>query len=39
MNIVYGRFFGSHKPARTVVVVKELHFGCNVGIEATAGII
>ncbi|MGC5323905.1 RidA family protein [Brevibacillus sp. SYSU BS000544] len=37
VNLVYSRFFGAHKPARSVVVVKELHFGFQVGIEATAG--
>ncbi|WP_134684617.1 Rid family detoxifying hydrolase [Brevibacillus migulae] len=37
VNMVYSRFFGTHKPARSVVVVKELHFGCKVGIEAVAG--
>jgi 2-iminobutanoate/2-iminopropanoate deaminase len=37
-NMVYSRFFGSHKPARTVVVVKDLHW-CKVRIEAMAGII
>ncbi len=39
VNLVYSYFFGSHKPARSVVVVKDLHFGCKVGIEATAGIV
>jgi len=37
VNMVYSRFFGTHKPARSVVVVKEQHFGCKVGIEAVAG--
>lgn len=31
--------FGSHKPAGTVVVVKDLHFGCKIGIEAITGMI
>lgn len=35
-NKVYGDFFGSHKPARAVVPVNELHYGCLVEIEAIA---
>lgn len=37
VNRIYNRFFDKHKPARTVVSVKELHFGFNVAIEAIAG--
>ncbi|MBU2703503.1 reactive intermediate/imine deaminase [Sporomusaceae bacterium BoRhaA] len=33
---VYTEFFGEHKPARIVVPVGELHFGCLVEIEAIA---
>ena len=36
VNEVYAEFFGSHKPARVVVPVTELHFGCLVEIEAVA---
>lgn len=36
VNEVYADFFGSHKPARVVVPVGELHFGCLVEIEAIA---
>lgn len=36
VNEVYAEFFGSHKPARAVVPVAELHFGCLVEIEAVA---
>ncbi|WP_238528351.1 RidA family protein [Acetonema longum] len=36
MNEVYAEFFGGHKPARIVVPVSELHFGCMVEIEAIA---
>lgn len=36
VNQVYGEFFGEHKPARIVVPVPALHFGCMVEIEATA---
>lgn len=35
-NKVYSEFFGDHKPARAVVPVKELHYGCLVEIEAVA---
>ena len=38
VNAVYRNFFGSHKPARTVVAVKELHFGFKVAIEAIAAV-
>ena len=36
VNEVYADFFGDHKPARVVVPVGELHFGCLVEIEAIA---
>ena len=36
VNAVYKEFFGDHKPVRTVVPVKELHFGCLIEIEAVA---
>ncbi len=36
VNEVYASFFGSHKPVRCVVPVKDLHFGCLVEIETTA---
>lgn len=36
VNQVYGEFFGEHKPARIVVPVGKLHFGCLVEIEAVA---
>jgi enamine deaminase RidA (YjgF/YER057c/UK114 family) len=36
VNKVYAEFFGGHKPARTVVPVDKLHFGCLVEIEAVA---
>ena len=37
VNNTYNDFFQSHKPARTIVSVKEIHFGFNVAIEAIAG--
>ena len=36
VNEVYRQFFGEHKPARIVVPVPALHFGCLVEIEAVA---
>ncbi|GMB00038.1 RidA family protein [Pelosinus sp. IPA-1] len=36
VNNVYTEFFGEHKPARIVVPVGKLHFGCLVEIEAIA---
>ena len=36
INRVYADFFGSHKPARSVVPVSALHHGCLVEIEAIA---
>ena len=36
VNRVYGKFFGSHKPARVVVPTRELHNGAMVEIEAIA---
>jgi reactive intermediate/imine deaminase len=32
----YRKFFGAHKPARSIVPTKELHFGCLIEIEAAA---
>ena len=36
VNVIYSEFFGEHKPARIVVPVSKLHFGCLVEIEAIA---
>ena len=38
VNQVYSDFFGNHKPARSVVPTKELHFGFKVEIEAIAAV-
>lgn len=35
---IYKNFFGEHKPARAVVVTKELHFDAKIEIEAIAEI-
>ncbi len=36
VNEVFSQFFEQHKPARVIVPVTELHFGCLVEIEAIA---
>lgn len=36
INKAYKEFFGEHTPARIVVPVPALHFGCKVEIEAVA---
>ncbi len=36
VNHVYIKFFGDHKPARSIVPTRELHFGCLIEIEALA---
>lgn len=36
INEVYRSFFGDHKPARLIVNVPALHFGCKVEVEAIA---
>ena len=36
INTVYAQFFGDHKPARIVLPVGKLHFGCLVEVEAVA---
>lgn len=38
VNEVYSHFFGNHKPARTVVPTKELHYGYQIEIEAIAAL-
>ena len=36
MNIVYSKFFGAHKPARTAVPVPALHWGFKIEMDAVA---
>lgn len=36
INQLYAAFFGSHRPARSIVPVKELHFGYQIELEAVA---
>jgi 2-iminobutanoate/2-iminopropanoate deaminase len=36
VNQVYASFFGEHRPARAVVPTRDLHFGCQIEIDAIA---
>lgn len=36
VNALYADFFGTHRPARAIVPVPSLHFGCMVEIEGIA---
>ena len=36
VNERYSMFFEDHKPVRTIIPTRELHFGCLIEIEATA---
>jgi len=38
VNAVYTRHFGAHKPARAVIPVGPLHYGCKVELEAIAAV-
>lgn len=38
VNQVYTRIMGSHKPARAVVPVNDLHYGYQIEIQATAAL-
>ena len=38
VNKVYADFFGDHKPARTVVPTRSLHYGFKVEIDAVAAL-
>ena len=38
VNEVYARILGAHKPARTIVPVKDLHFGTKIEIQAIAAV-
>ncbi|MDO4548332.1 MAG: RidA family protein [Clostridia bacterium] len=33
---IYGRFFGAHRPARTIIPTTSLHYGALIEIEAIA---
>lgn len=36
VNTIYSEFFGAHRPARSIVPTKELHYGFLIEIEAIA---
>ncbi len=36
VNRVYAEVLGDHRPARTIAVSPQLHFGCLIEIQATA---
>ncbi|CAM5208208.1 2-iminobutanoate/2-iminopropanoate deaminase OS=Ureibacillus acetophenoni OX=614649 GN=SAMN05877842_11496 PE=3 SV=1 [Ureibacillus acetophenoni] len=36
VNELYRQYFGDHKPARSIVPTKELHFGFQIELEAIA---
>ncbi|MCX7787724.1 MAG: Rid family detoxifying hydrolase [Spirochaetes bacterium] len=38
VNRIYGEFFGNHKPARSIVPTRELHYGALLEVEAIAWI-
>jgi len=38
VNTVYAKFFGDHRPARSVVPTKELHHGFLIEIDAIAAV-
>lgn len=36
VNELYAKFFGKHRPARSIIPVPELHFGYKIELEAIA---
>lgn len=36
VNEVYIEFFGDYRPARSIIPVSELHYGCKIELEAIA---
>ena len=36
VNVVYAEFLGDHRPARTIVPTKTLHFYCLIELDAIA---
>ena len=36
VNEVYSNFFGNHKPARSIIPTRELHFGAFIEVEVIA---
>lgn len=38
VNAVHSEFFGDHKPARSIIPTRDLHYGFKIEIEAIAAI-
>ena len=38
VNKVYSDFFGDHRPARAVIPVRDLHYGCRIEADAVAAL-
>lgn len=38
VNATYAEVFGDHRPARTVVPTRDLHYGCLVEVDAIAAV-
>lgn len=38
VNAVYAEFFGEHRPARSVIPARELHFGFQIEMEVIAAL-
>ena len=38
VNVIYGEYFGKHRPARSIVPTKELHFGFKIEMDAIAAV-
>lgn len=38
VNAVYANYFSDHKPARSIVPTRELHFGFNIEMDAIASL-
>jgi 2-iminobutanoate/2-iminopropanoate deaminase len=36
VNELYAKYFGEHRPARSIIPVQELHFGYKIELEAIA---
>lgn len=38
VNVIYGEYFGKHRPARSIVPTKDLHFGFLIEMDAIAAV-
>lgn len=38
VNVIYGEYFGKHRPARSIVPTKELHYGFQIEMDAIAAV-